>query len=367
MTSSNSRRQRSALRSSAAGLALIVALGGCGKRDEAAQTDSAAAAPEQQQAAGQPAVSAKVSAMGADQLRSAASAALREQRLYSPAADNAMEYYLALRDKQPNDAAVASALTDLMPYILIATEQSITRDDFAEAQRLYGLMEKADAQAPALPRLKQGITDAQAALARRTADAETQSAEEIERQAALEKQRAVEQERAQQQAAAQLQQQASAQGTEPPPAAPPAAAPVQAAATDAAADAAAQQRAADAQAAERRAAEQRQAQQAAATEAAAPPAAAAAAPPAAVATALRAVSTPAPDYPPAALRAGDSGEVVVEFTVNPDGSVGNPRVVRSSPPRVFDRAALNAVRRWRYQPVATATTTRRTIGFTPGR
>jgi hypothetical protein len=35
--------------------------------------------------------------------------------MYAPAGNNAMEYYLALRDKQPNDAAIASALTDLLP------------------------------------------------------------------------------------------------------------------------------------------------------------------------------------------------------------------------------------------------------------
>ena len=81
---------------------------------------------------------------------------------------------------------------------------------------------------------------------------------------------------------------------------------------------------------------------------------------------LRAISTPAPAYPPAALRSGDSGEVVVEFTVNPDGSVSSPRVVRANPPRVFDRAALNAVRSWRFQPIGSPTTTRRTIGFSPG-
>lgn len=93
------------------------------------------------------------------------------------------------------------------------------------------------------------------------------------------------------------------------------------------------------------------------------PAAASSAP--AAPSALRAISTPSPQYPPEALRDGRQGEVVVEFTVNPDGSVSNPRVVRSDPPRVFDRAALSAVRRWRFQPVASATTTRRTIGFSP--
>ena len=340
VTTSGSRR---VMRASVLALALC-ALGAC-KQEQAADPAAApgqAPAAQQQVVPPQEAVTSKVAAMGVDELRAAATKALGEQRLYAPAGDNAMEYYVALRDKAPNDAAVASALTDLMPYTLIATEQSIARDDFVEAQRLYALMEKADPKAPALPRLKQGIADAQSSLATRTAAAEAQTEAEAKRLADLEKQRLAEQERAQQQAAQQLAQQQQAE---------------QAAATQRAADQrAAEQRAAEQRAAEQRAAEQRQAQQTAPATPAQP----------AVNNTLRAVSTPAPEYPSAALRSGDSGEVVVEFTVNPDGSVSNPRVVRANPPRVFDRAALNAVRNWRFQPIGSATTTRRTIGFNPG-
>ena len=334
---------RRALQASAMVLALC-ALGACKQEQPAAPDPSAPATadrPQAQAAPPQEAVSAQVAAMGVEDLRAAASKALTEQRLYAPAGDNAMEYYVALRDTAPEDPSVASALTDLMPYALIATEQSIARDDLAEAQRLYALMAKVDAKAPALPRLKQSIADAQASLVQRTAAAEAASEADAERQQALERERTAEQQRAQQQAAAQLateqQQQAAAQR--------------------AAEQQAAEQRAAEQRAAEQRAAEQRAAQQAppqpAPTEPAAP-------------AALRALSTPAPAYPPEALRAGESGEVVVEFTVNPDGSVSNARVVRANPPRTFDRAALSAVRRWRFQPVASATTTRRTIGFSPG-
>ena len=218
--------------------------------------------------------------MGADQLRAAASSAQREQRLYAPAGNNAMEYYLALRDKAPNDAAVASALTDLMPYALIATEQSIGRDDFIEAQRLYALMEKADPKAPALPRLKQSIADGQASLAKRTADAATKTEEDAKKQADLEKQRLADQQKAQQAAAQQL----------------------------AAQQAADQQAARTKRAADERAAAQRAA---AARRAAAPRPAAAATPPAATSAPqprrqheLRAISTPAPRYPPEAYPFG---------------------------------------------------------------
>src|SRR5690606_27156538 len=46
-----------------------------------------------------------------------------------------------------------------------------------------------------------------------------------------------------------------------------------------------------------------------------------------------------------ALRSGTSGEVQVEFTVGVDGTVTAARVVQATPPRVFDREALNADRR----------------------
>ena len=82
---------------------------------------------------------------------------------------------------------------------------------------------------------------------------------------------------------------------------------------------------------------------------------------------LRPISNPGPRYPQTAQRAGAAGSVQVEFTVNTDGSVGNVRAVSSDGPRQyqreFEREALAVVKRWRFQPVAEATTTRRTIAF----
>ncbi|MCL1635988.1 energy transducer TonB [Luteimonas sp. SX5] len=325
------------------GLALACVVVGCSKDEPAPGAAAPGSQAAQAVAPPQPAVSAEVAAMGADQLRESASTALREQRLYAPAGNNAMEYYLALRDKQPNDPAVASALTDLQPYALIATEQSIGREDFVEAQRLYALMEKTDPQAPALPRLKTSIAAAQQAVAQRAVDEKTRTEEEAKRLADLEKQRAAQQQQEQQRAAAQLAQQQSAAA----PAAP---------APDTAAQAAAAQREAD-----RRAAEQRAAQQAAAAAPAPPPPAAASA-----SSDLRPISMPQPRYPAAALRARQSGQVQVEFTVAPDGSVSAARVVSAQPDRVFDREAVAAVKRWRFQPVDSPVTTRRTIAFNPG-
>lgn len=331
----------------ALGLVLVCATAACSKEEPATPGAAAPGTPAAPAAPPKPAVSAEVAAMGADQLRDSASTALREQRLYAPAGSNAMEYYLALRDKQPNDPAVASALTDLQPYALIATEQSIVREDLIEAQRLYALMEKTDPQAPALPRLKTSIAVAQQAVAQRAVDEQARTEEASKRQAELEKERLKQQQEAQQQAAKQLAQQQAAPA---------------AAATPAAADTAAQREAAQREA-DRRAAEQRAAQQ---REQEAAAAAAAAAPPARAASELRPISMAQPRYPAAALRARQSGQVQVEFTVAPDGSVSSARVVSAEPDRVFDREAVAAVKRWRFQPVDSPVTTRRTIAFNPG-
>ena len=323
------------------------------------QEDQAAAPSAQSSAPAAPAqaVSAAVAAMSPDQLREAATQAVSEQRLYAPAGNNAMEYYLALRDKSPGDAAVTGALTDLQPYTLIATEQAITRDDFAEAQGLYALLEKTDAKAPALPRLKQGIADAQATLAQRQQDVAT-SEQDAARQAELEKQRLAEQQKMQQQAAQQLTAKQAEERR---------LAELRAAETQReqqAAQAQAQQQAAAREAEERRQAEQR----AAAQRTAAPAPAAASPAPAARASSgdLVAISTPQPRYPSEALRSGQSGSVQVEFTVGPNGAVTSARVVNANPPRVFNNETLAAVKRWRFQPVASPVTTRRTVSFSPG-
>lgn len=328
-----------------AALAVALALAGCGK-DEAEQPQAAGPAKQaQQQATPATAVSEKIAAMTPEQLAEAARKAYAENRLYAPAGDNAVEYYLALRDKKQNDPSVASALTDLLPMTVIAVEQSVAREDFAEAQRLTALLEKADAQHPALARLKGSIASAQQAAAQRAEQQKLTAEEEAKRQQEIERQRQLDQQRQQEEAARQLAAQQDAERR-------------------AAEQRAAEQRAAEQRAAEQRAAEQRAAEQRAAEQRAQQPAAAQTA--TASAADLRPISTPAPRYPPEALRAGTSGEVLVEFTVAPDGTVANARVVRANPPRIFDREAVNAVRRWRFQPVGNAVTTRRTINFNPG-
>jgi len=328
----------------AAAIVLALALSACGKKEDAAATSAApsTAATPAGQAAPAKAVSDEVSALGVEALREKASQSYQESRLYAPAGDNAMEYYLALRDKAPGDAGVSSALTDLLPMTVIATEQSRDRGDFAEAQRLYALIEKADKTHPSLPRLKSTIAAAEQTATKNAEQQKLTAEQELARKDQLEKDRLKQQQEQQQQAAQQLaaQQEATA-----------------AAQRDADAKAAAQ-RDADAKAAAQKAAV---AQEAATTP---PPAPKPAAQP--TASTLRAISTPGPRYPIEALRSNTSGEVEIEFTVNPDGSVSNARVVRASPPRTFDREAVAAVKKWRFEPVGSPVTTRRTMTFNPG-
>lgn len=57
-----------------------------------------------------------------------------------------------------------------------------------------------------------------------------------------------------------------------------------------------------------------------------------------------------PDYPPEAFRAGEEGTVVLRVDVDAGGSPGNVDVVSRSGSRHLDRAAVEAVRKWKFRP-----------------
>lgn len=57
-----------------------------------------------------------------------------------------------------------------------------------------------------------------------------------------------------------------------------------------------------------------------------------------------------PVYPPGAAERGIEGYVTIGFTISPRGTVTDMRVIDSKPPGQFDRAALKALQRWRYDP-----------------
>jgi protein TonB len=67
-------------------------------------------------------------------------------------------------------------------------------------------------------------------------------------------------------------------------------------------------------------------------------------------TAPQPIEMPAPSYPPRALRNGESGTVLLRVHVGADGIPYDVDLVQSSRSRLLDRAASDAVRRWRFRP-----------------
>ena len=57
-----------------------------------------------------------------------------------------------------------------------------------------------------------------------------------------------------------------------------------------------------------------------------------------------------PEYPDRALNEKVSGSVTVQYVVDKKGYTTDVKVIESTPPGVFDRAATDAIRRWRYKP-----------------
>lgn len=268
-----------------------------------------------------------LASLDAERLRALAAQALSSQRMYAPAGDNAVEYYLALRDKQPGEAAVANALQELQPYVLIAGEQALAGGELNEAQRMLDLLARVDAQAPALPRLRESVLAARAAQAEQAQRVDAQQAEDLR----LAQQRALAQANAARPAAP------IATAPTPTPAAPPPAAPPAAAAS-----------------------------QAPLPEpiAIAPPPPPAPRSVAAVARPLpRLISDSAPRYPLSALNRRIEGSVQIAFVIQPDGSVTAVRLLSSTPPGVFDEAALAAVSRWRFEASGERVPTSRTLSF----
>ena len=62
------------------------------------------------------------------------------------------------------------------------------------------------------------------------------------------------------------------------------------------------------------------------------------------------ISRQNPAYPFGALSRGIEGSVLLEYVVDARGRVVSPRVLEATPPGVFDRTALEALSRWRYEP-----------------
>lgn len=269
-----------------------------------------------------------LASLAVDELKSRARRALRDQRVYSPAGDNAIDYYLAIRNQGGSpDALAESALVDLQPYAVIAAEQAVARQDFVEAERLRRLIERADPFAPSLGRIAGAITRGKV-IASQT---QSQTALFVIAQAKAEEDRRM---------AAIKALQSAARETRPLPrvAPPPPVAPEPPVATVPVV--------------------------AAAPLPAAPPAPAAPAPsPVRSVEELVALNAPQPVYPSSALRAGTAGQVAVTFSVGTDGRVSNIRVVAAEPAGVFNQSVLSSVRRWTFRPLNSLMDVSRTFRF----
>lgn len=296
------------------------------------------------QRADQAVVASTVASGDAATLRGRAQAAMQAQRLFAPAGDNALEFYLAVLAQAPADASAQAALVDLQPPLVIAVEQAMANAQYDEAGRLLALLARADAQAPALPRLRTGLAAAEAAARERAlaVDAEARkAAEEAEaklRQAAREN----------------AERLVAARAAEARPLPPPASASVPAPRETAVA------------APPRVVATQPPPQQ----QVEAPrPAPSTPPPPASVAArdaTPRLLRDVAPRYPEASgARSRQSGQVQVAFTIGADGDVQSPRVVSSDLPNAFERAALAAAARWKFEATGNSHPGMRTVRFDP--
>ena len=57
-----------------------------------------------------------------------------------------------------------------------------------------------------------------------------------------------------------------------------------------------------------------------------------------------------PDYPPRAQSRGVQGWVLLQFTITPQGTTKDVKVVDAEPKGMFDEAAIAAVSKWKYNP-----------------
>jgi protein TonB len=269
-----------------------------------------------------------VGAMNLNELLAEARKAMNEHRLLAPAGNNAFEFYLKALEKQPGNPVASDALRETFPFAANSAEQAINGRDFNEAQRQIDLLAKADPANYTLTILRSKL-DAQ----RKLLDREQQQVVDQQKQQ-LAATKAAAEKAAADKAAASEQQKAEVAAAKAPTHAAPSHAP--AAAAQGGADTASTTPEASAQTS--------------------------------AAVLLKAVS---PRYPIQAKRSNQEGVVVVGYTVGVDGSVSNVKVVSSQPRHIFDRDAMDAVQRWKFQPamrggVAVESTGERRIEFKLG-
>jgi periplasmic protein TonB len=271
---------------------------------------------------------ATISILPIDELNQLALVAFREDRLYSPAGNNALEYYLAIRNRMTApDPKTENALSDIAPYTVIATEQAIARSDFNEAIRLRDLIASIDAAAPALPRISQKITAGlESSESRIAAEIKQQQDAFMAGQEPLETKAVA--------PTVEIISKSDPGKALPPEPISTAEAPLQIL----------------------------------------PPSPTASSTPAVISNSvvnspvmmnakeLIAIRTPDPSFPADAYNRGVSGSVEIEFIVQLNGQVSEVRVLSSSQ-RAFDRNVVSTVKRWKFGPLDKPMTVRRSFNF----
>jgi protein TonB len=276
-----------------------------------------------------------------DQLYREARKAMSDNRMAAPAGNNALEFYLKILAKQPDDSGAKDALRELFPFATGAAEDQINQAAFDEANRIIALLAQADPSNYSLTILRSKLD-------------------------AKKKQSDREQQQAQLAAAAAAHPQAPGTAATPQPGTTATTTPAPGSETPAPAAGATTPAATPASTETATASTAAPAPRPAAPPPPPPPAA-----PAGETRDASVTNPPVPVYPIAAARNRQEGWVEVEFTVSADGSVQNAHVTGSQPPRIFDREAIAAVQRAKFQPrmengQAIASTLRRRIEFKLG-
>lgn len=259
-----------------------------------------------------------------------ARAAMKDNRMVSPEGSNALEYYLRILAVQPDDANAKDALRELFPFATGSAEDQINQGNFDDANRIITLLGTADPSNYALTILRSKL-DA------RKRQGERELAQQAQKEAAA--------------LAAAARNTAS--GTT-------ASAAAEAGSTPETAPAGAPN--------------PTEVASAAPIPVVTPPPAPRAAPapepvaPVGETREARVVVPPNPSYPAAAVRNRQNGWVEVQFTVEADGSVKAAKVTGSEPRGVFDREAVAAVQKAKFEArlekgVPVASTLRRRIEF----
>ena len=281
--------------------------------------------------------------------------ALREERLFAPAADNALEHYLAAYDaaqaegKEYGDTGRArlldsvavgpahqaqQAFNDLYPFGLVWVQRAIERGEREEAARVIALLQRVRPGAESLARLQRALDAPAVAVAPAPTAAAAPATRRSERTQAAPPQPVA--------AAAAPPVPAASVAGEPKPA-PPAASVPQAGALPVAASAGAVARAVVEPA----------------------PVDAIAAQPSATPEPKLLTQVP-PRYPQRAMRQRIEGWVALRLTVAADGSVQAADVVDAQPEGVFDMEAIRAARRWKFAAPGRETRVERRMQFSLG-